>query len=99
MGTFMPQPMMTVSGVTNKAICMEEPIEALIAASILSFMANFTAITCSAELLTIGSRIKPIKVSVKCHFLKKMSAIAPMRNSAQKATRTVVKTRLRDSER
>lgn len=40
------QPIMTMRGVTKRAICMEEPTATPIAKSILSLMATVTAVTC-----------------------------------------------------
>ncbi len=56
------QPKMTKKGVTSSAICIELPIATPMARSILSFIATTTAVTCSAALPTMGSRMRPMKV-------------------------------------
>ena len=40
------QPIMTIRGVTRRAIWMDEPTATPMARSILSFMATVTAVTC-----------------------------------------------------
>ncbi|KAH3672010.1 hypothetical protein WICMUC_004517 [Wickerhamomyces mucosus] len=52
-GTSIIQPIKTMNGKTNKAICKEEPIATPIAKSILSFIATMIAVTCSDALATI----------------------------------------------
>jgi hypothetical protein len=42
----MIHPIKTINGVSNKAICIDEPIATPIAKSILFFIATATAVTC-----------------------------------------------------
>lgn len=53
---------MTISGSTNKAICVHDPMATPIARSILSFHAAVTAVACSTALPTTGSSIRPTNV-------------------------------------
>lgn len=59
----MHHPMTMINGSTSNAICILDPTATPIARSILSLQATVTAVACSAALPTIGSRIKPTKVS------------------------------------
>jgi hypothetical protein len=91
------QPIMTIRGVTRRAIWMDEPTATPMARSILSFMATVTAVTCSAALPTMGNKIKPTKVS-EMPLPSTMPSILSTRNSAHRATKTVDTTSLRKLE-
>ena len=59
----MTQPSMTMTGMTKRAICVDDPSATPNARSILPFQAMTMAVLCSAAFPTIGIITKPTNVS------------------------------------
>jgi len=84
----MVQPSITTKGRTRRAIYILDLIATLITRLILSLQATVIAIIYSAAFLTIGSRIRPIKV-VETVPLAVISLMLLTINLEQKATNMV----------
>mmetsp|Transcript_72612 Transcript_72612/g.224301 ORF Transcript_72612/g.224301 Transcript_72612/m.224301 type:complete len:200 (+) Transcript_72612:241-840(+) len=88
MFTSKTHPHKTAHGTTKSAICVEEPTATPRARSIMPFMADETAVACSAALPTIGSRIVPMNALGRPNFVDTPS-MESTRHSEQAATTRV----------